>query len=66
MPERPWVMGQTWDALLFAHYRVPVGALRELVPDGLEVQEHSGSGWLGVTPFAVCSHARRSSCMARQ
>ena len=46
-------MGQTWDALLFAHYRVSVSALRELVPDGLEVQEHSGSGWLGVTPFAV-------------
>jgi uncharacterized protein len=46
-------MGQTWDALLFAHYRVPVSALRELVPEGLEVQEHSGSGWLGVTPFAV-------------
>ena len=46
-------MGQTWDALLFAHYRVPVSALRELVPDGLQVQEHSGSGWLGVTPFAV-------------
>jgi uncharacterized protein YqjF (DUF2071 family) len=23
------------------------------VPDGLEVQQHSGSGWLGVTPFVV-------------
>jgi uncharacterized protein YqjF (DUF2071 family) len=46
-------MGQTWDDLLFVHYRVPVERLQELVPDGLEVQEHSGSGWLGVTPFAV-------------
>lgn len=46
-------MGQTWDDLLFAHYRVPVEQLQALVPDGLEVQEHSGSGWLGVTPFAV-------------
>jgi uncharacterized protein len=46
-------MGQTWDDLLFAHYRVPVEQLREHVPDGLEVQEHSGSGWLGVTPFAI-------------
>jgi uncharacterized protein len=51
--ERPWVMGQTWDDLLFAHYRVPASALRELVPDGLDVEEHSGSGWLGVTPFAI-------------
>jgi uncharacterized protein YqjF (DUF2071 family) len=46
-------MGQTWDDLLFVHYKVPVATLRPLVPDGLEVQEHSGSGWLGVTPFVV-------------
>jgi uncharacterized protein len=53
VPERPWVMGQTWDDLLFVHYRVPAEQLRSLVPDELEVQEHSGSGWLGVTPFVV-------------
>jgi uncharacterized protein YqjF (DUF2071 family) len=46
-------MGQTWDDLLFVHYRVPVETLRPLVPDGLKVQEHSGSGWLGVTPFLI-------------
>ena len=46
-------MGQTWDDLLFVHYRVPVEQLRTLVPDGLDVQDHSGSAWLGVTPFVV-------------
>jgi uncharacterized protein len=46
-------MGQTWDDLLFVHYRVPVEALRTLVPEGLDVQEHSGSGWLAVTPFVI-------------
>jgi uncharacterized protein len=46
-------MGQTWDELLFVHYRVSADRLRELVPDGLDVDEHSGSGWLGVTPFSV-------------
>jgi uncharacterized protein YqjF (DUF2071 family) len=46
-------MGQTWDDLLFVHYRVAAATLRPLVPDGLEVQEHSGSAWLGVTPFVV-------------
>jgi uncharacterized protein len=51
--ERPWVMGQTWDDLLFIHYPVPVEQLRALVPAVLDVQEHSGSGWLGVTPFLV-------------
>jgi uncharacterized protein len=48
-----WVMGQTWDDLLFIHYRVDVEELRALVPEGVEVQTHSGSGWLGVTPFVV-------------
>lgn len=46
-------MGQTWDDLLFVHYPVAPEQLRALVPDGLEVEEHSGSGWLGVTPFVV-------------
>jgi uncharacterized protein YqjF (DUF2071 family) len=46
-------MGQTWDDLLFVHYRVPAEQLRPLVPAPLEVQEHGGSGWLGVTPFVV-------------
>jgi uncharacterized protein YqjF (DUF2071 family) len=46
-------MGQTWDDLLFVHYRVPLGTLRPLIPDGLELQEHSGTVWLGVTPFVV-------------
>lgn len=46
-------MAQTWDDLLFVHYRVPLAELRTLVPAGLDVEEHSGSGWIGVTPFSV-------------
>jgi uncharacterized protein YqjF (DUF2071 family) len=46
-------MGQTWDDLLFVHYRVPADRLQALVPVGLEVQDHSGTGWLGVTPFVM-------------
>jgi uncharacterized protein len=53
VPDRAWVMGQTWDDLLFVHYRVAVEELRPHVPDGLELQEHSGTAWLGVTPFVV-------------
>ncbi len=53
VPDRSWVMGQTWDDLLFVHYRVSAEKLRGLVPEGLELQEHSGSAWLGVTPFVI-------------
>jgi uncharacterized protein YqjF (DUF2071 family) len=52
-PPRGWVMGQTWDDLLFAHWRVPVEAVREHVPAELEIEEHDGSAWLGITPFRV-------------
>jgi uncharacterized protein len=53
LPERPWLMGQTWYDLLFAHWRVPTGALRRLVPEPLELDLYEGEGWLGVTPFVI-------------
>jgi uncharacterized protein len=46
-------MGQTWDDQLFVHYRVASERLRPLLPEGLELEEHSGSAWLGVTPFVI-------------
>ena len=46
-------MGQTWDDLLFAHWRVDAARLRDLVPDGLEVEQYDGSAWLGVVPFEL-------------
>jgi uncharacterized protein YqjF (DUF2071 family) len=47
------VFAQTLEEVLLAHYRVPVEKLRQLVPDGLELEQHSGSGWVGVTAFGV-------------
>ena len=46
-------MGQTWESLLFAHWRVPEEAVRRLVPAALQVDVRDGSAWLGVTPFRV-------------
>jgi uncharacterized protein len=53
LPDRPWVMGQTWDDLLFAHWRVDPDVLRPHIPDRLSIDEHDGSAWIGVTPFVV-------------
>ena len=53
LPERPWTMGQTWQNLLFAHWRVPHDVLRPYVPERLELEEHDGSAWVGLTPFRV-------------
>jgi uncharacterized protein YqjF (DUF2071 family) len=53
LPPRGWTMGQTWEELLFAHWRVPADVVRAHVPPGLEVDEHDGSAWLGITPFRL-------------
>jgi uncharacterized protein YqjF (DUF2071 family) len=53
LPKRGWTMGQTWEELLFAHWRVPVEAIRAHVPPELEVETHDGSAWVGVTPFRL-------------
>jgi uncharacterized protein YqjF (DUF2071 family) len=53
LPHGPWLMAQTWDDLLFAHWRVPAEALRPLVPVSLPVDTFDGSAWLTVTPFEI-------------
>jgi uncharacterized protein len=53
LPREPWVIGQTWDDLLFAHWRADATRLRGLVPVGLEIEEYDGSAWLGVVPFEL-------------
>jgi uncharacterized protein YqjF (DUF2071 family) len=54
VPDRPWVQGQTWLDLLFAHWSLPVGALRPAVPAELPIDTFDGRAWLGITPFEVC------------
>jgi uncharacterized protein YqjF (DUF2071 family) len=53
LPRRGWVMGQTWEDLLFAHWRVSLEAVRAHVPAELEVELRDGSAWLGITPFRL-------------
>lgn len=61
LPEDAWVMAQTWDDLLFAHYRVPAEALARHVPQGLEVDQYDGTGWVGVTPFVLTGFRLRGT-----
>lgn len=48
-----WAQAQTWEDLLFAHWTVPVEALRAHLPDELEVDTFDGEAYLGLTPFRV-------------
>jgi uncharacterized protein YqjF (DUF2071 family) len=59
MPDHPWVMTQTWHDLLFAHWPVDPGRLRERVPPVFELDLFDGFGWVGVIPFHMTNVAPR-------
>ena len=57
---RPWplprgraVMVQTWHDLLFAHWPVPAGLLKDKIPAGVELDTFGGRAWLGVIAFRL-------------
>jgi uncharacterized protein YqjF (DUF2071 family) len=52
-PRTPWIMGQSWCDLLFAHWAVDAALIAPLVPAPLRLETHGGSGWIGVTPFVL-------------
>ena len=59
MPDRPWIMTQTWHDLLFAHWPVDERLLRDLLPAGLPLDMHDGAAWVGVVPFHMTNVAPR-------
>ena len=59
LPAGEWTWRQRWCDLLFAHWPVPAASLRPLVPEGLEIEEHDGTSWVGVVPFRMEGVSRR-------
>ena len=53
VPDGPWLQGQSWCDLLFAHWTVPQRELRGVVPDVLPIDTFEGQAWIAVTPFEV-------------
>lgn len=46
-------MLQRWEAITFVHWRYDAGALRPLVPHGLEPEVCDGSAWVGLVLFRM-------------
>jgi uncharacterized protein YqjF (DUF2071 family) len=59
LPAGQWRWRQSWCDLLFAHWPVPSELLRQLVPNGLEIQEFEGTSWIGLVPFRMEGVMRR-------
>ena len=51
VPAGAWIMEQTWNDLLFAHWPVSSEILRPLVPSGLSLDAFDGQCWVAVAPF---------------
>jgi len=49
----PYLMAQTWRDLLFAHWPVPVAALRPWIPEMLSIDQFAGEAWIAVVPFLM-------------
>ncbi len=52
-PERPWIMQQRWERVLFLHWRVDAADLRARLPAGLDIQERDGSAWVSLLPMHI-------------
>ena len=59
MPDAPWIMTQTWNDLLFAHWPVDRRLLQEQVPAGLSLDLFEGQAWIGIVPFRITNLAPR-------
>ncbi len=59
MPSSAWIMTQTWNDLLFAHWPVDAAVLRERVPPSFELDLFDGQAWIGVVPFHMTNVAPR-------
>jgi uncharacterized protein YqjF (DUF2071 family) len=60
MPDRPWVMTQTWHDLLFVHWPMDANVLRPLVPSCFGLDTFGGHAWLGIVPFTMSNVSARS------
>jgi len=61
MPDAPWLMTQSWNRLLFAHWPVDAAQMRRVVPKPFELDVFDGRAWLGVVPFYMSNVGVRAT-----
>ena len=54
-------MTQSWNDLLFAHWRVDAAQVRRAVPEAFDLDLFDGEAWLGVVPFAMTNVGLRAA-----
>lgn len=58
--DRPWLIFQSWQDLLFAHWPIPASQMAKLLPPGLRLDTYAGEAWVTVVPFRMAGVRPRS------
>ena len=53
-PDDSVVMTQSWQKLLFLHWKYDPEVIQSILPPGLTVDTYDGDAWVGVVPFLMC------------
>ncbi len=53
LPNKSWLMKQTWYDLLFMHWEIPVSHLLPFIPAGLECDTFQEKAYIGIVPFGM-------------
>jgi len=51
LPNKKWLLTQTWMNLLFLHWEIDIDDLRARIPDQLEIDVHHGKAYIAIVPF---------------
>jgi uncharacterized protein YqjF (DUF2071 family) len=53
LPTGPWVMTQSWEKLLFAHWPIDPNIIRSRIPAPLELDTFENQAWITIVPFQM-------------
>jgi uncharacterized protein len=53
LPDKPWLIYQQWNDVLFLHSPVKPDVVKRMLPAGLELDTISGYAWLSVVVFTI-------------
>lgn len=51
LPNNNWKWRQSWNNLVFIHYKIDIQSLRALVPSKFEIDLYQGEAWISIVPF---------------
>ena len=53
VPKTPWLIQQSWQNVLFAHFPLPLETVRAQVPAAFELDTYDGRAWVSAVAFRI-------------